>query len=360
MRNLQKITDKPHPIFLGEKVLGKIYDVLNTLNLGNFPVIITSKKVYDIYGEEVCSKFHLKKTQVIILPNGEIAKSPDLLFKIISKIISLDKLSRRIYLICLGGGAVSDVGGFAAAVYKRGIPYINIPTTLLAQIDASIGGKTGIDFYNLKNIIGAFYYPEAVFLDTHFLKTLPLSLIIEGMAEVIKYAIVFDKSFFNFLLKNNTSILKLNSNYIKKTISICAKLKAEIVKKDFCEKKGLRTLLNYGHTFAHALELSLSKKISHGKAVSIGMVFAAYLSYKLGMCKYSCVEGIKKILQKYHLPTNTIFNATTIYKSICYDKKFTKGKIRMVLIKDIGKPKIVEDIPYLWFKKNIKNFLNLY
>ncbi|RLC33488.1 MAG: 3-dehydroquinate synthase, partial [Candidatus Nealsonbacteria bacterium] len=248
-------------------------------------------------------------------------------------------------IACLGGGTIGDLGGFAASIYKRGIPYIQIPTTLLAQIDSSIGGKTAIDLNIAKNILGSFYQPKAVFIDPIFLKTLPLPEIKQGLAEIIKYGVIKNKDFFFFLKKNYKKILKLDKACILKIINICAGMKAQIVSQDEKEKKGLRTILNFGHTLAHALESSLRyKKLSHGEAVSLGMLYAAQLSYHLGKCNKKCLEEILQMIKLFGLPYRISFDPLSLYKSLCYDKKFISGKIRMVLVKEIGRVKVVENI----------------
>jgi 3-dehydroquinate synthase len=257
----------------------------------------------------------------------------------------------------MGGGSITDLGGFVASIYKRGIPCIHIPTTLLGQIDASIGGKTAINLKEAKNILGTFYQPKAVFIDPIFLKTLTKREIKEGMAEAIKYGIIRDRNFFYFLKEYFNEILSLKLSFILKLIFICAKIKANIVEEDEKEKKGIRTVLNFGHTFAHALESTYQyKRIFHGEAVSVGMVFASYLSYLMKKCSFKEVEEIKETIRLFSLPTKIFFDYLTLYKSINYDKKFISGKIRMVLLKKIGEVEVVEELPSQMLIKSLKRF----
>ncbi|MCM8820073.1 MAG: 3-dehydroquinate synthase, partial [Candidatus Omnitrophica bacterium] len=209
-----------------------------------------------------------------------------------------------------------------------------------------------------KNILGTFYQPKAVFIDPAFLQTLKKDQLKEGISEAIKYAVIKNKKLFNFLFKNYQKILSLIPVYIVKLISECVKIKAKIIELDEKEKKGIRTILNFGHTFAHALESSFSyKKISHGKAVAIGMVFATKLSYILNKCPLNTLKQLLDIIKIYGLPTKMKFNVTNVYKSLVYyDKKFISGNIRMVLIKEIGKVQIVEDISPAKIKKCLRDF----
>jgi len=352
-----KLKNNPYKIHIDHNFLSKIPEQIKKLNLGNFGFVITSPKILSLHKKKIEKAFGNKNYKIITVVDGEEAKSKKWLDKVIGKLVEADTLSRKIFIICLGGGTVGDLGGFVASIYKRGIPYVQIPTTLLGQIDSSIGGKTAIDLKEAKNILGAFYQPKAVFIDTAFLKTLPRRELGQGMAEAIKYGIIKDKELFTFLKKNHKKILKLDSVCISKLILTCADIKAKIVALDEHEKKGLRTILNFGHTLAHALESSLKyKKLSHGEAVSLGMVYAAQLSKILKKCSDLEANQVEEMLKLFSLPTKIRFDALTIYKSLTYDKKFISGKIRMVILRKIGKVEVIKKISPENIKKTLKIF----
>lgn len=346
-----------YKIHIGANLLEEVPRYIKRLKLGNFGLVITSPKILSLHRKRIKKVFGGKNYKITTVIDGEKAKSKEWLTKVIQEVVKADTLSKKIFIICLGGGTIGDLGGFAASIYKRGIPYIQIPTTLLSQIDSSIGGKTAIDLKEAKNILGAFYQPKAVFIDSTFLKTLPSQEMKQGLAEAIKYGVIKDKEFFNFLKKNYKKILKLNSSCISKLISVCAGIKAKIVASDEREEKGLRTTLNFGHTLAHALESSLQyKNLSHGEAVSLGMLYAAYLSQVMKKCSRKEFVQIEEILKLFSLPVKIKFNALTLYKSLSYDKKFISGKIRMVLLRKIGRVEVVDGISPQNIKKTLKIF----
>ena len=345
-----------YSINIDYNLIKHIHKHIQKLNIGNFGIIITSPDIYSLYKKLIKTSFPNKYYKIITVANGESAKSKKWFFNVIDEIFKLDGLNKKIFILCLGGGTIGDLGGFVASIYKRGIPYIQIPTTLLSQIDSSIGGKTGIDLKDAKNILGSFHQPKAVFIDPSFLATLPIKEIKQGLAEAIKYGVIKDKNFFNFLKQNHENIMKLEPSSISKIIFICAKIKAKIVEKDEKEEKGLRTILNFGHTFGHALESSLQyKKISHGDAISIGMLYAAHLSLLLKKCDKKGAQELLEIIKNFKLPTGIEFDKTSVYKSITYDKKFISGKIRMVLLRKIGEVEVIEDIS----PQKIKKTMNL-
>ncbi|MCF7872944.1 MAG: 3-dehydroquinate synthase [Candidatus Omnitrophica bacterium] len=350
-----KLKNNPYPIIINENLKKNLSSLIEKYNLGNFGFVITSPKVYKLYKKIIKDNFSSKKFKIIVTANGEKAKSKYWLFTIIKKIIKTDKTTKNPFIICLGGGTIGDLGGFVASIYKRGIPYIQVPTTLVGQIDSSIGGKTAIDLPEAKNILGSFYQPKAVLIDPSFLKTLSKKDFKEGLAEAIKYGLIKDRELF-FLIKNNPKkIINLDALLINKIIYKSAKIKARIVEEDEKEKKGIRTILNFGHTFAHGLEsASKYKRISHGKAVAIGMFYAAHLSKQLGKCSNKIIEEIQAILKLYNLPIKIQFNPQELLKAISYDKKFTTGKIRMVLIQKIAKVEVSDKITTQNLKKSFK------
>ena len=279
----------------------------------------------------------------IIIPSGEQNKNIDTVKYIWSQLVE-NNADRKSLLINIGGGMVTDIGGFAASCYQRGIDFVNIPTTLLGMIDASIGGKTGIDFQGLKNQIGVFSQPHAVVILYEFLETLPKRELLSGLAEIIKYGFIVDKSFLEAKLQNNL----VNPVFIKKAIDV----KDEITRNDVNEK-GLRKILNFGHTVGHALETYLNEnhqEIRHGEGVALGMVSALYLSEKYCNLDHKWTAFYKDLYAK----TFNRFNLNDIpvealLDIMRHDKKNEGGDIRFVLIKDIGKPvyDVVVDLKYI-------------
>lgn len=284
-------------------------------------------KVVVLTDENLIKNGWLKKLpfDFIQIPSGEINKSLETVVKI-WKFMNDFAMDRKSLLINLGGGVVCDLGGFCASTYMRGIEFLQIPTTLLSQVDASVGGKTGFDFNGLKNIIGTFAEPYKVIIDPLTLKTLPKREYISGMAEVIKYGIIYDKEFFEYLESKNIS----DDYIIKKS----CKFKADVVGKDFKET-GVRKILNFGHTVGHAIEslsLKTDKPLLHGEAVAIGMLAESYIS----KISDSDLKRIKNILINYDLPISYKGNLNEIYSMLLKDKKNVAGKIKFVLPNAIG------------------------
>jgi len=350
-----RLKERSYKIYIRKGLFKTIASDISRLNLGNFGIVITSPNIYAYYRKAILKNFKPQSYKIIQVADGEAAKSKQWLFKTIEEIILTDNWRKRLFIVCLGGGTIGDLGGFIAAIYKRGIPYIQIPTTFLAQIDASIGGKTAINSPRVKNILGVIYQPKAVFIDPDFLKTLPMAYFKEGLAEAVKYGVIKDRNLFDFLRLNHAKILRCEPAYLAKIIATCAKIKAKIVEDDEKETKSLRTILNFGHTFAHALEGSLRyHKISHGQAVSLGMVYAANLSSSLGVCSQQSVHRLTQTLRLFGLPTVIKFNSITAYHSLGYDKKFISGRLRMVLLEKIGKVRVSEAIKPSDLKKTFK------
>ncbi|MCK9614568.1 MAG: 3-dehydroquinate synthase [Candidatus Omnitrophica bacterium] len=351
------LSKNPYNIYIEQNLFKNISSRIKGLNLGNFAIILASRSVLAFYRKKIEKSFTNFPHRIIVLPDGERAKTKESLFRIIQEIIKTNKLDRKVFIVCIGGGTVGDVGGFAASIYKRGIPYVQVPTTLLSQIDASIGGKTAIDLKEAKNILGAFYQPKVVFIDPNFLNTLKKKQVKEGIAEAVKYAVIKNSAFFIFLLKNYREILSLKPSSILKVIDVCANIKAKIVEIDEVEKKSIRTILNFGHTFAHALEAaSKYKKISHGEAVSLGMLYAAFLSNRVGLCSMNEICQIRDLLKKFELPVKYKYDFKTIYKAMSYDKKNVSGQFRLVLLESIGKVKVVGGISEGLISKTLKEF----
>ena len=327
-------------------------------------IIITDYKVGKIYLRKLVNKFSSRNIEVnsYSVGIGEKSKSFKILENLAEKIIKKG-INRNDIIYALGGGVVGDLSGFLSSVILRGVKFAQIPTTLLAQVDSSVGGKTGINTKLGKNLIGTFYQPCAVFIDPDTLNTLPRKELLAGYAEVVKYSLINDKVFFNWLNKNIKANLNLASKNVIKIISTCVKKKAYIVKSDEKEKK-TRMLLNLGHTFAHALENELNYKVRHGEAVSVGMLMAMRLSYNLGYSLEKDFISLENHLKRSKLPI-TLKNlcnkkkwlSKSILKKMQTDKKSYKDNIQFILCKGIGGAFIKTNIDKKIIEKTIKEFL---
>jgi 3-dehydroquinate synthase len=250
-------------------------------------------------------------------------------------------------IMALGGGMVGDLAGFVAATFLRGMPWVQVPTSLVAMVDASIGGKVGVNHPEGKNLIGAFYQPNLVLDDLQTLTTLPQRELTSGWAEVIKHGLILDEEFVQFLESNVDRLTKLERELLTQAIARSAAIKAQVVSQDEKEREGKRTILNYGHTIAHGLEAATQyKRFLHGEAVAIGMMGAAKISQRLGLLTSKAVEHQQALLQKFGLPTGfSALDLTEITRAMKLDKKTKKKAIRWVLLKDIGQAVIRIDVP---------------
>jgi len=344
-----RLGKRGYNIFIGNNIIKNICQMLPKDILKNPILIVTNKTVLKACGRSVMRGLKRSAGRIIVktVYDSERAKSFETYSSILSSLIEIGKKTKPT-LIALGGGVIGDVTGFAAATYKRGIPYIQIPTTLLAQVDSSIGGKVAIDMPQAKNLIGSFYQPFCVISDISFLRTLPKSEMSNGLAEVIKYGIIFDSTFFHYLDKHMSSIYKRNSRRLQFIISRCAAIKAHVVGQDEYDNKGIRVILNFGHTFAHAIEASFrySKGHTHGESVAVGMVMACELAEKLGVIRHAVTEKVKGVIDSACLPTYiSRVGSKHIMKALSYDKKFLSGKNRFVIPKRIGRVVTVTGVP---------------
>ena len=327
-------------------------DNLPKLRFDRKVVIITNPTISALHLETLLSKITATELNVVTIPDGEEYKTLHTVESILNQLFE-HKLDRKSLLIAFGGGVIGDITGFTASLYQRGIDFIQIPTTLLSQVDASVGGKTGVNNSYGKNLIGAFYQPKAVYIDPIFLKTLPPREFSAGIAEVVKMAVMFDKSFFEFLKDANFH----DENTIKEIIKKSVELKASVVNQDEKEA-GIRAVLNYGHTFCHVIENETEyKKYLHGEAVAIGIVMANRLAIELGLFTQEEAQKINNFLTKHNLPTTyTIKNIDSFYEHFFLDKKSSNGSIKFILPQHIGNYKIVSDIKEEIIKKVLKSF----
>jgi len=339
-----KFGNQKYPIFIGNNILDKLKTILkvNSINF-NQCLVVADKKVPQILINKVINSLSKKKISLHYFNSSEKNKNQKSINSILSILLSKN-FNRNDCVISIGGGITGDVSGFAASMYKRGLKFINIPTTLLSQVDSSIGGKTGINNKYGKNLIGSFYQPSLVISDIIFLKSLPKRELVCGYGEILKHAIISDKKFFTFLDTNGSRILNLESPLIEKAIFKSCSIKKKIVETD--EKEiGVRKILNFGHTFAHAYEATLgySKKLNHGEAVILGIKTAAKFSLSNNILNIKEFNLIVNHLDKLNLPRNihkffSIKNLNKILSFIKKDKKNSTNKVNLVLIKKIGSP----------------------
>jgi len=313
---------------------------LKELNFDRKVVVVTNPTVSSYHLDYLKSKLKAKELTFCTIPDGEEYKNIKTLEQILSSCFEA-KLDRKSLLIAFGGGVIGDMTGFAASIYQRGIDFIQIPTTLLAQVDASVGGKTGINNKYGKNLVGTFHQPKAVYIDPSMLKTLPKREFGAGVAEIVKMAVTFNKDFFIWLENNNLN----KANNIDIAILKSVETKAWVVSQDEKEQ-GLRAALNYGHTFGHVIENETNyKTYLHGEAVGIGMCMANALAVKLDLMSNEDNLRVQKLLQKYDIPTTyKIKNCEEFYEHFFLDKKSSNNKIKFVLPIGIGKCKIADEI----------------
>lgn len=368
-----KTSQRVYDIYIKKGLFGKVMEE-NCSNLLYFlsPYIqnsskiffITDNNIFSIYSKKI--EFFLKKLardyRIFLLEEGEKQKNLDNIKLIYDSMLEFN-MHRNDALLAFGGGVIGDISGFAASNYHRGLPLLHIPTTIIAQVDSSIGGKTAVNLKNAKNIIGSFYQPCAIFIDNLLLSTLPEKEVINGFGEIIKYGIVFDKSILDTLKKlsdtinpeEENSLLKLVDNEeFFNIICKCCKIKARVVARDEFDVS-YRNLLNFGHTFGHAIEKSSNLEgINHGSAVAIGMLMAVDASilsgHKLGNFK----EELLKIYSTLKIPQKLkCADVNQLLDSMKYDKKFNSGKTKFVLIKGLNKPEFVYDLDFSILKEAV-------
>lgn len=339
---------KSYPIYIGENILHEIGVYVKGLGVGPKVMVVTNPTVHSLYGQVVIDSLTDAGFEVFLgeVPDGEKYKSMDSAQHLYD-IAFESNLDRSSAIIALGGGVIGDLAGFVASTYMRGIPFIQVPTTLLAQVDSSVGGKVAVNHPKGKNIIGAFYQPRMVFADIKTLSTLAEREFKAGMAEVIKYGVIWDSDFFDYLEKHYTDIRNLNSESVSHIVEKSCSIKAHVVEQDETEES-IRAILNYGHTFGHALEaLTNYKNYVHGEAVAIGMVIAADVSLGLGKLDSADRDRIETLVSTYGLPVKyPEINIDDIIESMGHDKKVKAGKVRYILPDKIGRVSIVTDIPH--------------
>ncbi len=338
--------DRSYPIIIKNGCLTEIGEDLQKKKIGNRYGVIADDHVAALYGDAFIAMLRMCgiTAELFTFSRGEASKSLQTIGVLAGRLANAG-FDRKDALIGFGGGVTGDLTGFLASAYMRGIPFVQVPTTLLAQVDSSVGGKTGVDIPEGKNLVGTFYQPQVVYIDISLLKTLPEEELLGGLAEVIKYGVIWDAEFFHFLCDNRQKILQLDEEIIIKTVYTCCQVKAEVVSQDEREG-GIRRILNYGHTIGHAVEGASDYTIIHGLAVAIGMAAAAKLSVLAGFLVPETAKRITDLLIAYGMPVDIPKNLdrNRMKKYLLADKKTVGGKVHYVLPTEIGKTCIVANL----------------
>ena len=340
------LKERSYPIVIGRGLLGSLGRRCRVAGLGTDAFCVSNPRVYKLYGRALESSLRAAGFGVAraLVADSEKSKSFASCSRLLSQMARADR-RKRLFVVALGGGVVGDTAGFCAAVYKRGIPYVQVPTTLLAQVDSAIGGKTAIDLAQGKNLVGAFYQPRLVLSDVAALGSLPARQICAGMAEAVKYGIIRDPGLFSLLEKEGIGAGG-DSALLERIVVACSSVKARIVEKDERDDKGVRIILNFGHTVGHAIEAACGYgRYSHGEAVSIGMACACDISTGMGLLDNAVARRIEICLRELRLPVSFKGIAPgKIIEPLLRDKKF-RGSNRFVLLEKIGSPIVVDNVP---------------
>lgn len=334
--------ERSYPIYFGSKVLKDFGKTYKRFFKSKRVVAVTNPKVGGLYFKAIEDGLRKEGVEVhrLDVPDGEEYKTLGWASKLFDMLIAL-KADRQTPIIALGGGVIGDLTGFVAATYLRGVPFVQVPTTLLAQVDSSVGGKTGVNHRRGKNLIGAFYQPKFVFIDVDTLKSLEKRELRAGLAEVIKYGVIRDPKLFKYIEERIEDVLSLKGEALLHIIKRSCAIKASVVESDEREA-GLRAILNFGHTFGHAVEAVTGyKEYKHGEAVAIGMVFAAELSHRLGLCDRDAVDRVASLIRKAGLPVEAPgYPKTRFLKAMALDKKVVGGELGFVMVEGVGKVKV--------------------
>ncbi|MCD6317744.1 3-dehydroquinate synthase [Candidatus Aerophobetes bacterium] len=347
---------RSYPIFIGSNI-DEVGVIAKGFNLSKRILIVSDTRVWSLYGKRV--KEALKEANFEVeyfqIPPGERYKSLAQTRKLYNACLDF-KLERNSSLLALGGGVVGDLTGFVAATYLRGINFLLIPTTLLAQVDASVGGKVAVNLSRGKNLVGSFYQPRFVLIDPEVLLTLPPRRVREGMAEVIKSAIIKDKSFFSYIERNLDGIRTLDPYLLRFIIGKSLRIKVGIVEEDEREEKGIRQILNFGHTVAHGIEAAANyKRYTHGEAVAVGMIASGRIAVKMGYFPLASFLRLENLLKKVGLPTTfKEIDKEKFWQALFLDKKVKEGRINFVLLKGIGEAFLTPDVPTSIVRKVIE------
>jgi 3-dehydroquinate synthase len=334
-----ELAQRSYDIAIGSGVLAASYDFITERTTAQHLVVVTDTNVDALYADRLAD--HLAEgdleVHMMVVDPGEESKCADVAIEIWETMLA-EGTDRSSAVVAVGGGVIGDLAGFVAATYARGLPYFQVPTTLLAQVDSSVGGKVGINLSEAKNMVGAFWQPAGVLIDVDALVSLPDREFAAGMAEVIKYGVILDSEFFTWLEQNVPAIAGREPEVMKHLIERCCRLKADVVEADEQERTGVRAKLNYGHTFGHALEAATEYgQFLHGEAVAIGMVCASRLAERLGRIGADVTERQVALLERFHLPTTLpAVDIDEVLRLMWHDKKVEGGEIRFILPTAIG------------------------
>jgi 3-dehydroquinate synthase len=335
--------NRSYDIVIGSGILSGIGEKMRQMRFSPKVCVISNPAVFSLYGDTVMSSLEEAYLECfhVLIPDGEEYKNFQQSYHVVTELLG-NKLDRQSCLVALGGGVIGDLTGFVASVYMRGIHFVQLPTTLLAQVDSSVGGKTGVNHHLGKNMIGSFYQPRLVWIDTDTLRTLAQRQFLSGMAEVIKYGVIWDGSFFDYLMRKNQKIIGLDRDALRTIIKRSCQIKAAVVSQDEREE-GMRAILNYGHTIGHAIETETNyTRFLHGEAVAIGMHLEARLSRILKIADDGTVSRIREMLDVYSLPSALPkdIQCNALFKHMSLDKKTLEGQMKFIIPEQIGKVRI--------------------
>ena len=338
--------DRAYDILISEGLIAEIGPDLKKRELAKRYIVISDDHVAGLFGDRLMDSLHHAgvPADLVTFPEGEASKNLSTISDLASRLARMG-VDRKDGLIALGGGVTGDITGFLAATYMRGIPFVQVPTTLLAQVDSSVGGKTGVDIPEGKNLVGAFYQPACVYIDSSALATLPRSELLNGLAEVIKYGVIYDADFFQFLDQNMEAVLGLNLQAMEDVIQKCCTIKARVVEADERESN-LRRILNFGHTIGHAVEAASDYSMAHGLCVAVGMVAAGELAVAKSMFSSEDAERLRNLITGFGLGVTIPkeLDRSRIREYLKTDKKAVSGKPFFILPTTIGKVVITDDV----------------
>ncbi len=355
--NLDRKTASTHEICIGRGIIDRMGLIMAKNNWASRYVLVTDSRVAELHGDRVLTTLRnmALEVDVIPFPAGETSKTIGTCLELMAKLVALNA-DRKTALIALGGGVVGDMTGLTASLFMRGIPYIQAPTTLLAQVDSSIGGKTGVNVEAAKNMLGTFYQPRGIFIDLAFLDTLPEREFANGLAEIVKYGVIEDPELLDVLTGDADAIRRRDGTVLERIIAKCCRIKKGIVELDE-QEKGLRRILNFGHTIGHAVEAASEYGIAHGEAVAMGMAAAARISADLRYLSPEEADRVEAVLRAVGLPARIpeTLSADTLLDRLKMDKKREGASVHFVLLKKIGVPFVNGGVPEALLRKTIED-----
>lgn len=354
------LKENSYTIFIGKNILPQLGGFLRTSVLGEDAVVISNRFILKHHGRKLLSTLRRNgfAPKVIEVADSEKSKSTEVALQVLKKIAAYD-IKKKIFIVAFGGGVVGDLAGYIASVYRRGVPYLQVPTSFLAQIDSAIGGKVGIDLPMGKNLVGSFYQPRLVLSDVLLLATLNRRQIQNGLAEVVKYGVIYDNRLFSYVERNYRKLLAVDTSVLMEVVLRCSRIKAAVVADDEKETKGIRTIFNFGHTIGHAIEAAGGYTLyHHGEAVALGMRVAANMAVRMNLLGTEEFLRLQTLLSAIGLPEKIKkLNAKSILKAMAHDKKFSSRRNKFVLPVKIGRVKILEGVPSAVIRQALETYL---